>query len=291
VSVAGAFSGLAAYGLLQLDGVGSLEGWQWLFLLEGLPSILFGVLTLFVLPVSPKDVDWLTAEEKELAIIRVGVPEKHVISKEQVIAAFTDPRIWLAAFLTCTQCIILYSISFFLPAIIRQFGFSDVISNLLSVPVYIISAVATVVNGFNSDRTSERFLHVLVPNIIGLIAWCILSYGLTTDSIGLQYSMIIIAGSTSIMATPITIVWPLDFIQGSTISAVAPAIVVGVGNIGGIIGPNMFGLSYTYAGSYVWAGVAMAISSLLSCLLAVGLEYTLRKQKVDPAEYSMTERA
>lgn len=290
ISVAGAFSGIAAYGLLQLDGVASLKGWQWLFLIEGLPSIVFGLLTLFVLPVSPDKVDLLTPEEKDLAKSRVDIPEKHSISVEQMKQAFTDPRIWLAAFLSCTQCIVLYSVSFFLPAIIRQFGFSDIISNLLSVPVYILSAIAIIWNGFHSDKTSERFLHILIPNILSIIFWSLEAYSLTNSNIGFQYSMIIGAAFTSMMTTPISLIWPLDFIQGSTISAVAPGIIVGIGNIGGIIGPQIFGISYTYSGTYVWAAVAMAISSFLSCILSYILYlHTQHPTPLVEPRYSMTE--
>jgi len=102
--------------------------------------VLFGILTWFYLPSNPASVSWLSPEEKQLAVTRLtnmGQESHHSqISKEQIKEVVCDLRIWLAALIYLTLCTCVYSVSFFLPAIIQQFGFSVLISNLLTVPVY-----------------------------------------------------------------------------------------------------------------------------------------------------------
>jgi len=294
VNVAGAISGLAAYGLLQLNGFGGLQGWQWLFLIEGIPSIVFGVFTYFILPSSPSQVKWLTQEEKEFAQNRVSNALRESnhsrISKEQIKIVFTDKRIWLGSFLYCCHCIVIYSISFFLPAIIRQFGFSDLVSNLLTVPIHAASVVAVIANGIHSDKTGDRYFHILIPNIIALFSWGLEAYSLESSNLALQYTMIIIGSSCSTMAAPVAIIWPMDFLVGSTAAAIAPAIIVGIGNLGGIIGPQLFGLSQSYTYSYTWGAVAMAVCSFLSIIFSTSLRIVLRRAEWKEEEYLLEQK-
>jgi len=285
VNVAGAISGVAAYGLLQLDGFGNLQGWQWLFLIEGIPSIIFGCLTVFVLPASPSTVKWLTPEEKSFALSRVANALRESnhshISKDQIKLVFTDIRIWLGAFVYCCHCVVIYSVSFFLPAIIRQFGFSDIVSNLLTVPIHAATVAAVICNGIHSDKTSERYFHILIPNCIALVAWGLEAYSLETNNLGLQYTMIIFGTFTSTMAAPVAIIWPMDFMIGSTAAAIAPGIIVGIGNLGGIIGPQLFGLSQTLDGTYTWGALSMAIVSFIAIVLSTAQWMVLKRSTLE----------
>jgi len=275
VSTAGVIAGLAAYGLLQLDGKGSLYGWQWLFLIEGIPSIIFGLGCVFMLPESPAQASWLTPEEKEYAISRISAAlndsDHSHISKTQFIQVLKDIRIWLAAFLNCCQVVNVYSLSFFLPALIQQFGFSELISNLLTVPIHATSIVAIIFNGLHSDRTAERYLHIVIPSAFGLLFWGLEAYSLETEMLPLQYTMVILGASCSVMTVPITVIWPMDFMVGSTTAAVVPAIIIGIGNLGGIIGPQLFGLTYGITSNYTWGVTCMSICSFLSIVFATAL--------------------
>jgi len=293
VNVAGAIAGIAAYGLLQLDGSGTLHGWQWLFLLEGLPSIVFGLLSIIILPASPATAKWLSPEEKEYAISRISNSLKDTdhsrISKTQLKNVLTDIRVWFAAFLYCTQCTVIYSISFFLPAIIHQFGFSDIISNLLTVPVHAACIIAIILNGLHSDRTSERFLHSIIPSAFGIIFWGLEAYSLEQDNLAFQYIILILASLSTSMAGPISVIWPMDFLVGSTTAAIAPAMIIGIGNLGGIIGPQIFGLSYMRTKTYTWGPLALAVCSFLSIVFATGLWIVLKREKLNEEEQYLLE--
>ena len=107
-SLAGAFSGLLAYGISHMDGVGGLRGWQWIFILEGIVTVLGGILVPFILPDSPETAKFLTEEERQTIIRRLrqdaGTPAGQVETKEPfqwrfVRAAFLDWKIWFAIFI------------------------------------------------------------------------------------------------------------------------------------------------------------------------------------------------
>jgi len=177
--------------------------------------------------------------------------------------------------------VVIYSVSFFLPAIIRQFGFSDIISNLLTVPIHVATVVAVICNGIHSDKTSERYFHILIPNCIALVAWGLEAYSLESNNLALQYTMIIFGTFTSTMAAPVAIIWPMDFMIGSTAAAIAPGIIVGIGNLGGIIGPQLFGLSQTLDGTYTWGALSMAIVSFIAIVLSTALWMVLKRSTLE----------
>jgi sugar phosphate permease len=170
--------GLISYGVLHLEGLWGLHGWQLLFLVEGIPSVLSGFLTYFYLPNEPMDCDFLTPEEQQCAVDRLAharqipvanqetIPaeqlQKKKISWEDLRNTLLDWRVWALSFLYLNILITLYSLSFFLPAIIGQFGYSVLKSNLLSVPIYAFAGVVTIFVSMSSDRRNERFLHCAV---------------------------------------------------------------------------------------------------------------------------------
>jgi sugar phosphate permease len=289
VNVAGAVSGLAAYGLLQLDGRGGLQGWQWLFLIEGIPSVVFGILTYFVLPAGPAVVTWLTEEEKNFALSRVANSLREAnhssISGNQIKFVLTDVRVWIGSFLYTCHAVAIYSVSFFLPAIIGQFGFSDIVSNLLTVPAHTAAVIAVILNGVHSDKTNERYYHIMLPQAAALVCWGFVAYSLETDNIALQYTMIIFATFTSCCSAPVAIIWPMDFMVGSTAAAIAPAMIVGIGNLGGIIGPQIFGLSMTLGNTYTWGALCVAFFSFLAVVLSTTQWILLKKSSSKEEDY------
>jgi len=114
-----------------------------------------------------------------------------------------------------------------------------------------------------------------------MIFWGLEAYSLQTDNLALQYAMILLAAVTSNMSLPPALAWPMDCLKGSTAIAVAPAIVVGVGNTGGILGPQLFGISMTYTGNYTWAAVGMAISCFLGVVFSTLLRMKVKKDTIE----------
>eukprot|EP01124_Arcella_intermedia_P010747 TRINITY_DN17282_c0_g1_i1.p1 TRINITY_DN17282_c0_g1~~TRINITY_DN17282_c0_g1_i1.p1 ORF type:complete len:464 (-),score=105.73 TRINITY_DN17282_c0_g1_i1:28-1419(-) len=283
VPFSGMISGLAAYGILQMDGVLGLAGWQWLFLLEGIPSIIVGAIAWKILPASPDKCPWLNDQEKAFATKRLNSnPHNSPISSRDFKIIFSDLRLWLCAFNFLCICSSSYCISFFLPSIIEKFGFSTIISNILSASIQFIAFLALILNGLHSDRKNERFLHLLVPNIITLIGWGVAAYAIiegarsdiSTPLLVLQYMAVLLASAGTFMTFPIIITWSTEFYPpGSHEISLASAISVGVANFGGILGPQIMTIVRSLVAEeevYGWGALGLSLTALLSVLLSCG---------------------
>lgn len=297
-ALSGVISGLLAYGFLQMDDVWILEGWQWLFLCEGFPSIVFGMLTWYILPSSPAEVSWLTAEEKERAFARLGhineADKIHTVSQsQQVIDTLLNLKIWAFGVLFFGIVTPAYATSFYTPAIIGEMGYDTLEANLLSSPVSFVSFLIIVANGYHSDLKKERPWHFIVPCSIACLSFLWLTIATYYEQHGLSYAAMYFATGTTATCIPIALSWVSSSIQGSTQVAVATAMVVGVGNIGGIVGPNLYGFLYIENedgedgesdGSYVLGHMAMTIILFCNVLLALLLNKTVKVRLADPGE-------
>ncbi len=235
--IAGVVGGPISGAVLSLDGAGGLAGWQWLFLLEGLPSVVLGLVVLKVLAENPEEAPWLTEEERAalMACLRQDAgPHRHESTK----AALTGGRTWLLAVVYFTIPVALYAISFFLPQMLKTAsGSSDFTVGLLSSVPYAVGAVAMVIVGRHSDRTGERRWHVLVPALI-----CAAGLALAGVSTGLAWSVVTLSIAMLGLASMFGPFWALTTsAMGGVGAAAAIALVNSVGNIGGFVGPYLLG--------------------------------------------------
>ena len=229
---AGAISGLLAYGLLRLEGVGGLAGWQYVFLIEGIPAIILGVLTWFVLPDSPKTAKFLTADERELAAGRVSPHvHTHSFSRNEFIGTFTNPQTWLFVVVYIAVANPSYGLLFFLPALIQQFDYDALVANLLTVPVYAVAAICTLLVAYHSDRRRERPLHVIGCMVVAAVGYFVLGFLPHMAA----YFAIIIAASANFPAIILTLTWLTNTMEGSTRGATVTALVISLGNLGAFI--------------------------------------------------------
>ena len=158
--------------LLALDGWLGLAGWQWLFLLEGLPAIAFGVAVPFVLPDSPAEARWLTAAERQWMAERVVAEHAQATSAvhSHFGRALREPRLWQLAALYFVIVVSLYSVSFWLPQILQALsGAGAVQAALVSAVPYLAASIAMVIVGISSDRTRERRWHIALSAVAGSI--------------------------------------------------------------------------------------------------------------------------
>jgi len=268
-AVCGLFGGLLAFGILHMDGILGLHGWQWLFLLEGFPSVVAGVVVWFVLPNHPSECKWLNEKEQMLATSRLEGVEKgtnHTIRFSDVVATLREWRVLGCAFVYLTILTAFYSVSFFLPALMTDFGFSSLNANLMSTPVYFFAAIVMLANGYHSDKTQERMWHVLIPGGVGVAGWALLAFACAVRSLALELvAIFIVTACTWSLISP-TLAWLMGGLQGATSSAVGAAFVIAFGNIGGIVGPYTLGASMDGTGNYSY-GIA-AVGGLLAIGMA-----------------------
>ena len=291
-ALSGVISGLLAYGFLQMDDVMGLQGWQWLFLCEGIPSIIFGMLTWYVLPSSPEKVKWLTREEKDHAHSRLShitnLDLKHAGSQmSQVLSIIASPKVLSFGLLFFGIVTPAYATSFYTPAIIKAMGYSTLESNLLSSPVSFFSFLCIVFNGWHADRTQERAWHFIIPCFIGTLSFAWLTIATYYEQNEASYAAMYAATASVATCVPLCLSWMTTTVSGSTQVATATALVVGIGNIGGIVGPNLYGFLFIPAetedkdGSYVMGHLAMTIFLLCNTFLAFAIKMLVKPVHVE----------
>lgn len=265
VVVAGMIGGPLSGLLLTLGGTAGLAGWQWLFVLEGLPAVALGVAVFRFLPERPLDATWLTAAERdalESALEQESAGRTVVVRTFR--SAIASGRVWLLAIAYFTIPVALYAMGFWLPQIVKAAaGASDPVVGVLTAIPYATAAVGMVLVGRHSDRTGERRWHIAISALVGGTAFAAsaLVHGIVPSLAALSLAMLGLAS----MLGPF---WTLATSTMSGVGAAAGiALVNSVGNVGGFVGPNIIGLvreaTHSFAAGLVAVGAVLVAGGLL----------------------------
>jgi len=239
------------------------EGWRWLFFLEGVPAILLGIITFFVLTDWPSQARWLTADQRQW--ISRKLEQEKPLSREsigigQALRSRTVLLLATAAFL---QYFIGYSVIFWLPTILKsQSGFSDLQVGLFGAVPYVVALIAMLFNGWHSDRSRERRWHAAVPLLIGAVGFlCLVSLPSSSQMTVFWFSMI------GVLMAFLPAFWaiPTEILSEST-AAVAVGMINALASVAGFAGPYAFGYLHTQTGSFI-AGFAL----LMLCAFAAAI--------------------
>ncbi len=265
VVVAGMIGGPLSGFLLSLGGFGGLAGWQWLFVLEGLPAVVLGFVVLRVLPEQPSDALWLTPAERAALTARLADESAgRVVVVRSLGGAVASGRVWLLAIVYFTIPVALYAMGFWLPQIIKAAaGGSDAMAGVLTAIPYAVAAVGMVVVGRHSDRTGERRWHIAVCAVVGGLAFAVSAFvgGIVPSLAALSLAMLGLAS----MLGPF---WTLATSTMSGVGAAAGiALVNSVGNVGGFVGPTIIGFireaTHSFSAGLVAVGAVLAAGGLL----------------------------
>ena len=275
--LSGVLGGPLSGALLGLHHRGGLAGWQWLFLLEGLPAIVLGAVVYFQLADRPSNAAWLR-EEQRAWLIRTLENEKIASfsdgSSDTLTIFFTEvvlnTRIWLLAFIyfglnTCS-----YGISLWLPTLIHSWSAAgSFFIGMVSAIPYLAAAVAMVLVGQHSDRTGERRWHVALMAFAGAAALFVAAYA---GSLAVSVAAISVAMlSVYSMVGPFWAM-PTKFLQG-TAAATGIALINSIGNMGGFFGPAVIGSVRTSTGSFrggfLIAGATLALCGCVAPLVRI----------------------
>ena len=254
--------------LLGFNGHLGLKGWQWLFIVEGSPAVLLGLVVLWYLTDKPADARWLLPEQRQWLSARIE--SEHVEAQRKhgfsVIEALRHPTVWLLALIMfCCQAGS-YGLSFWVPSIVKGLSeYSNLEIGFLSALPYVAAAAGMVLIARSSDRSGERFLHVAIPTAIGGLGF--IATGLLHSPIPAMIALTIAAVGDYGTRGPFWAM-PGKFLSGSA-AAGAIALINAMGAVGGAITPPVVGHLKDLTGSFV------APMLVLSGVLFVGAILTL----------------
>ena len=269
---AGIIGGPISGAFLSLHGIAGLAGWQWLFLLEGLPAVLLGFVVLRFLPERPDDAAWLSREERESLLARLAEDAVARPAQEHTIAeALKSGRVWLLALVYFTIPVALYGMGFWLPQIIKsESGGTDFEVGLLSAIPYVLGAVGMVWVGRHSDRAGERRWHIALAALGGGAAFA-LSGVLHGPALSLAALSLAMLGLASMFGPFWTLATSSVLVVGA---AAGIALINSVGNIGVFVGPYLLGYisdtTHSFTMGLIFIGAVLACGGAM--VLCVGEE-------------------
>jgi len=263
--------------LLSLMGWG-LEGWQWLFIIDGVPSILVGIGVLFYLTDFPRQARWLRNDE--IAWLE-GVQETEKRNKERVehlslLRALTDSRILLCAVVYFCLNAASYGVAFFLPTIIKGFGVSDAQTGFLAALPFVFGAIGMVLLGRHSDRTMERKGHVAVALLMAAAG--IGLAGLLSNPIIVM--ALLCFAQIGVSAVP-PMFWPLpaSFLTGAS-AAAGIAAINSLGNLSGFAGPYAMGYLKDMTGAFTMGLLLLAGCAVLGAAIVLRLRIDVKRENL-----------
>jgi ACS family tartrate transporter-like MFS transporter len=270
VPVSGVIGGPLSGALLELNGVCGLAGWQWLFLVEGLPAILLGIIVVVYLTDRPEAAHWLSLAERnwlvsKLANERAARNEAHSIG---ILAALMNPTIWQLGIIFLLAAIGFYSYSFWAPLIIKSLTRSgDLGVGLVLGAISAVTITFMVLNSAHSDRTDERPVHVAVPLLVmgaGFVGCALLHQPILAV---LSLALVPI-GHCSAYGPFWSL--PARFLTGAP-AAAGIALVVTIANVGGFAGPALIGAMKDRFGTHDPAFMLLGTCGIVAALLALRL--------------------
>jgi len=257
-------------GLLLKYHPGSLAGWQWLFLMEGLPAMALGGVVFFFLSDAPARAHWLAAEERAWLLDTLERERSAVrpASRTNFFAAMASANVWVFVCVYFGLNISSYGTTLWLPSILESVsGRSELGIGLLSAIPYLAAAVVMVFSGRHSDRTGERRWHVALAAFVGAAAFLAAAYG--TSAAPLLAAMSVATMAIYAMVGPF---WAMpSTLLGGSAAAAGIALINALGNLGGYVGP--YGIAWlkketgSFRAGFFLAAGAMAMSGVAALLL------------------------
>ena len=258
--------------LLELDGFGGLHGWQWMFIVEGLPACMLAFVVLKMLPDGPTQAAWLSQAEKQFIATRLAArdPTEH----PNLWRALSDRRVIALGLIFFADQSAASGSRFWMPQIVQGMGFSNLVTSVIVASPFVVAMAVMFAWGKSSDVKGERVWHVAIPLLLTGAGFVIASF--TSSNL------------VALLALSVSLIGPLMFLGpfwslnssflGGRAAAGAIALVSALGSLGGFVGPNVVGVVREATGSYVPAILALALGLAVSAaaVFALGREIRLR---------------
>jgi|SRR5215469_15851728 len=260
------------------------SSWRWLLILEGVPALLGGALTWFLLPDRPADAKFLKPEEKNWLTTEVAREEQDKLTRKRisVVQTLSDRRVWHLAAILLSANIGFYAITFWMPQLIKAASnqaSNTTVGMLVMVP-YFVALVAMISVGRSSDKRFERHYHAAIPLVVGGISFVLLAT-ISGTSIFLTVALWCVTVSCIESAYSPIFSLPNEFLAGFSVAA-GIALINSIGSLGGFVGPYAFGAINKRTGSFrgglLFAGVSLLISAMLILALRKRAEQQAKRE-------------
>ena len=251
-----------------MNGVGGYHGWRWIFILEGLLTVVVSLASYFFIANYPSTAKFLTSSERAAVNSRLksnsDATRNEAFTWTNVSHALSDPKVWLYGFGFHTMSLPLYTLSLFLPTIIKELGFTAAQAQLLTVPPYAIATAMTLTLAVASEKLKLRAPFIMGSASLAAIGYIIL---LSDTHAGVSYFGTILAAAGIYPATAIVLSWPANNVSGQTKRATANAMQISIGNLGAVLGTQLY---RSNDGPRYFLGHGFALGYLCANVLVVG---------------------
>ncbi|KAE9965489.1 hypothetical protein EG328_009602 [Venturia inaequalis] len=269
-SLAGAFGGILAFGIAKMNGIGGYKGWRWIFIIEGLLTVVISCAAYFFISNYPDTAKFLSDKERSFIQARLTADSdstrNEVFTWANVKKALFDHKCWLYGLAFHTMSLPLYTLSLFLPSIIKDLGYTSAKAQLLSIPVYALATLLTVLIAYTSERFHLRSPFAIASSLVAIIGYIILITNThPSKKPGVSYLGTFFAAAGIYPATALALAWPANNVSGQTKRAVASAMQISIGNLGAVLGTQLYRpktaprylLGHGFALGYLCANVAV----------------------------------
>ena len=250
-ALSGAFSGLLAFGIAKMDGIGGRPGWAWIFLLEGIVTVIIGAACFFIMPDTPAlSGKWLTDEEMHYFAIQQIIKDGGRLTSEKgdkfkwsyLIDLVTDYKVYLQAWILFTASVCAYGLKFTMPSITKSMGYSSAQAQLLTIPPYVAGAISAVTLSKLADKFNWRMPFILGPMTSVLVGFCILLPLASNieNRVAACYIGVMLICIGQYPTNPAGSAWISSNLAGDSKRAMGIALNICLGNSGGILGSYMF---------------------------------------------------
>ncbi len=263
--------------ILNLEGVGGLHGWQWMYIIEAVPALLMTFAVLYYLTDRPSDAAWLEPNERAWLQNRLNAEttNRESFVKMTWLQSMLDPRVIALGCVYMALNIPQYGLSFFLPQIVKDFGVSNVQAGFITAIPYAVGGIGMILWGRHSDKTAERVWHCIIPFIAMLVG---LGLAAMIADPTLKMLAICIAAWGFFAILPVFWTLPTAFLSGAG-AAAGIAAVNSIGNLGGYFGPQVFGFLKDQTGGNTASLIFLACSAAVGIVLVYALGHNPALEK------------
>ncbi|KAF3398661.1 High-affinity nicotinic acid transporter [Talaromyces pinophilus] len=279
-SCSSAFSGILAYGLIQMNGIAKLSGWRWIFIMEGILTSIIGMVGYLSLVDFPDQIDpssgFLSADEIKWVLRRIdcdrGDAAAETFEFSKFLRAGADWKLWLLGVIFCCLTTVTYAISFFLPTILIQMGFDLAVAQCLTAPPFVLAGVMMLVCGWIGDKYHIRGPLVIFNCLVCLVGLLIVNY---CHLSGIRYFGLFLVTAGVNANIPCAMAYQANNIHGHWSRAFGSATLVGFGGLGGVVGSLVFRnqdapmYKFGFDACMIANGIIVAIVIILSSIFYI----------------------